>query len=134
MGQSVVLISHLRVKPGKLDELRKLTEAVTGKLRDDKPGTVAFACYLNDDGTRLTIVHVFPDADAMDRHFVGSDERGRVAYELAEPAGWEIYGAASATALDTMRRAAADADVPLIVDSEYVAGFLRLRPPAPVAR
>ena len=92
MSEPVVFISHFMVKEGKLADLRHLAAEVQRQLHDDKPRTVAYLLYLNDEGTEMTIVHTFPDADSMDLHFVGSDERSAAAFELLEPRGWEIYG------------------------------------------
>ena len=75
MSAPVVFISHFAVKEGKLDDLRRLSAEVETQLRADKPGTVAYLMYLDEEGTRFTVAHCFPDADAMDRHFEGSDER-----------------------------------------------------------
>jgi len=70
---------------------------------------------------------VFADAESMDIHFQGSDERGRAAYEYVDPAGWEFYGRPSQQALETMRQAATSAGVTLSVEPDYLGGFLRLR-------
>lgn len=51
-----------------------------------------FLAYVSEDGTRVTIVHVFADADSMDLHVEGAEERTRTAYEFVEPRGFEIYG------------------------------------------
>jgi hypothetical protein len=41
-------------------------------IERDKPGTVAFLPYTDDE---LSIVHVFPDAAAIDDHLEGVNER-----------------------------------------------------------
>jgi quinol monooxygenase YgiN len=125
MSDPVVFVSHFAVKEGKIDELRRLADEFGTALRSDKPATAAYLMYLDDEGTRLTIVHTFPDADAMDLHFLGADERSAAAYELIEPRGWEIYGSPNDQSLDTMRREAAAAGVPLTVLPAYLSGFLR---------
>ena len=48
--------------------------------------------YLGEDGSRFTVAHRFSDADAMDRHFEGSDERTAAAFEVMTPLGWEAPG------------------------------------------
>jgi hypothetical protein len=73
-----------------------------------------------------SVAHVFPDAEAADLHFEGADERARAAYENLEPAGLEVYGRMSPHAAEAMRRMAASAGVPLTVQTETLAGFLRL--------
>jgi hypothetical protein len=64
----------------------------------------------------------------MDLHFEGSDERTAAVYEYVEPDGFEIYGRSSDQALETMQQAAAGSGVSLVVQSEFLGGFLRLPP------
>jgi len=121
----IAFVSHFRVKEGALDAVREMGRVVTERIRAQKPGTAAMAAYLSDDGTRLSIVHVFPDASAMDAHFEGADERATAAYEHIVPEGWEIYGPATATAVEQVRREAAAVGVTLSLAPEFLGGFLR---------
>jgi hypothetical protein len=71
---------------------------------------------------------VFADAESMDVHFEGAEERSAAAYEYLDPASWEIYGKPSKAVIEVMRHTAASAGVTLSVQPEYLAGFLRLTP------
>ena len=126
MSEPIVFISRFAVREGALEGLRRFAEEGEARLREDKPRTVAFLMYLDDEEREMTIVHTFPDADAMDLHFEGSDERSAAAYEFLEPRGFEIYGTPSDAALETMRQAAA-AGLPLTVQTRLLRGFLRLQ-------
>ena len=128
MSEPVVFLSHFKVKEGKIDELKRLAGAVERSLREGKPRTAAWLIYLDEDGTKVTFVHCFPDADSMDLHFEGSDERTAAVYEFVEPDGFEIYGRPSEQALETMRQAAEGSGVSLTVRSEHLGGFVRLSP------
>jgi hypothetical protein len=125
MTEPVVFVSRFRVKEGKLDGLKKEFRGVMQMLEAEKPRTTAQLAYLDDTGTKLSIVHVFADADTMDSHFEGAEERSKAAYEFMDPAGWEIYGTPSDAALQMMRQAATSAGVALTVQPEYLSGFLR---------
>lgn len=125
-SQPIIFISHFAVKAGALDRLKHLGRDVAGRLEADKPQTLLYLEYLNDEGTRMTFVHVFADAHAMDLHFEGAQERSMAAFELMDPAGWEIYGEPSVAALSAIRQAATSAGVPLILERQHLAGFARL--------
>jgi hypothetical protein len=124
--EPIVFTSHFRVKPGKAGDYRQLQHEIADQMQADKPRTLAFLPYLSEDGSRLTIVHVFGDAESMDLHFQGSDERSKAAYEFLQPDGWEICGGPSREVIDSMRQAATAAQVTLQLRPEYVAGFVRL--------
>ena len=128
MPEPVVFLSHFKVREGKLDELKRLVGEVERSLREDKPRTAAWLVYLDEDGTKVSFVHCFPDADSMDLHFEGSDERTAAVYEFVEPAGFEIYGRPSEQALQTMREAATGSGVSLRVQPGSLGGFLRMEP------
>jgi len=123
----IVFISHLRVKPGKLAEVRALNSRMVEQIDTDKPRTAAFLPYLSEDGTMMTVVHVFADAEAMDLHFAGADDRSDLAYELLEQDGWEIYGDPSAAALATLAAGAKATGAKLALSRQSLGGFLRQR-------
>jgi hypothetical protein len=126
MSEPVVFISHFGIKEGKLDDLRRHSAEVMEQLRAGKPRTVVFLAYLDEQGTEISFLHTFPDAESMDLHFEGVDERVAAAYEYLEPRGWEIYGRPNEGALEMMRQSAAAAGVTLTVLPDHLGGFLRL--------
>jgi hypothetical protein len=128
MSEPVMFISHFRIKEGQLDAYLRLQREMTPRLEAEKPRTLAFLIFLSEDGTRMSAIHVFADAESMDLHFEGADERSKTAYEVVVPEGWEVYGRPSNTALETLRQAATSSGVTLTVDPQYAAGFLRLAP------
>jgi hypothetical protein len=124
-GQPIVFISHFAVKPGHADALRELWSGLIAELEVSKPATTAQVGYLNGDGSRLSIVHVFPDTAALAAHFLGAGERSRAAYEHIVPAGWEVYGSPDAANLAGLREEAVAAGVSLTVEPEVLGGFVR---------
>ena len=124
MSAPVVFISHFRVTD--VEAYIRMANVGARMIEAEKPRTAGFLHYLDREAGRVTIVHVFADADAMDLHFVGAEQRTSKAMTVMEPESWEILGPASENALATMRREAAAAGVPLTVQPEHPAGFLRL--------
>lgn len=122
----VAFISHFRIKAGKLDAARSAFAAVATQLGASRPRTAAYLAFLDEEGARLSILHVFPDAEAMDLHAEGAGERSKAAYELFEPAGWEIYGTPSAAALKMIEDQAAKWGVTVKIEPEALGGFIRL--------
>ena len=124
MSAPIVFISHFRVTD--LPAYERMAPEVVRRLQAEKPQTAAFLHYLDREDSRLTIFHLFADAEAMDRHFEGAEARAEQAWQVMERVGWEIYGPASDQALTTMRRHAESAGVPLAAHAEYISGFMRL--------
>jgi quinol monooxygenase YgiN len=125
MPGPIVFISHNRVKPGRIAELRQLSRVVFADMEAAKPATAVFVGFVDDDEREVTFIHVFADADGFERHVQGSDERSAAAYELIEPRSVEIYGDAGETVL-AMFRQMAEAGVALTVQPDLLGGFLRI--------
>jgi quinol monooxygenase YgiN len=103
MSEPIVFISHFRVKEGRLDSLKAQIQQVTELIQANKPGTVVFLQYLNAEGTELSIIHVFPDAESLDRHSGGVAERAKAALENISPTRREVYGLPSDQAMAILR-------------------------------
>lgn len=127
MTGPVVFVSHFRVKEGMLEGFKEYTQEGSQMLEAEKPRTGVFLPFLNEEGTELSIVHVFADADAMDAHVEGAGERAQRAYEFVEPTGWEIYGQPSEAVSEMMLRGAEAAGVSITFQPVSVAGFVRFR-------
>jgi quinol monooxygenase YgiN len=103
VSEPIVFISHFKVKEGKLDSLKQLHQRVVEQIKADKPGTLVFLHYLNEEGTEYSVIHVFPDADSFDRHGEGAAERAKNAFEFIELTRREIYGVPSEHGLAVLR-------------------------------
>ena len=126
MSEPIVFISHQRIREGKLDAYKQLFREYIGIIKADKPGTVAHLGYINEDGSQVTMVHVFPDAEAMDLHFQGVDERAKKAFEFIEIIRYEIYGRPSDMVLEMMQQFAGS-NIVLDLNLEHMGGYLRLK-------
>jgi quinol monooxygenase YgiN len=120
----IVFISHNRVKDGKMDGFRRFFEEGARAIDEEKPGTVVFLAYAGKDAQTVDIVHVFPDADAMDRHMEGVAERVGASDEFIEGTGVEIYGSPSPPVIEMMQ-AFATPQAPLSLRPDLVGGYLR---------
>ena len=65
MSGPIVCISHNAVKDGKLEGFREAFGEVADALEAEKPGTIVYLAFADEDGSRVSVVHVFPDAGAM---------------------------------------------------------------------
>ena len=126
MSEPIVFISHNRVKEGKLDGFKQHYRQGAELMEANKPGTVAFLAYLNEDGTEVSIVHVFPDADAMELHMQGVGDRAKGAYEFLESVSLEVYGRPTDAILEMMKQIAGSG-VTLSVNPQRVGGYIRLK-------
>lgn len=125
MGEPIVFVSHLKVKEGKLEALKEFSREGIKDLEADKPRTVVQLFYLDEDGTEMSVVHIFPDAEAFELHMEGVEERVAAAYEFVESRAVEIYGTPSDRVLESMRQVSTPG-FSLTHYPEHLGGYLRL--------
>jgi hypothetical protein len=125
MSEPIVFITHHRVKDGKFEALQEYNLGAFQHVHDEKPATLALLGYAGEDGSEVSFVHVFPDAEVMDLHFQGADERANKASEFIQPMRMEIYGVPNDGVLDWMNQIA-ESGVSVNINPIMLGGFLRL--------
>jgi hypothetical protein len=126
MTNPIVFISNQKIKDGKLEGYKQYYQQVSEMTEAKKPGTVAHLGYLNEDGSEVSIIHIFPDAESMELHMKGVDELAKKAYEFIEIVSFEIYGKPDDTLLNMMMQIAGSG-VELILKPHTLGGYFRLR-------
>lgn len=101
----IVYVSHFRIKPGYADAWWKMVSEVIPVLKIAKPRTAFQHFYVDEEGTSVSIVHVFPDSEAVDLHMEGATSRSQSAMEYLEPLGFELYGEPTESFLAAMGEA-----------------------------
>ncbi len=124
MSEPIVFISRNKIKEGKIDEFRNHYRDSIPPIMAGKPGTLAQLAYENDDSTEVTIVRLFPNADALDHQIQGADERSKKTYEYIEPIGIEIFGIPNPATLEMMKKIAGSGIV-VRISPIYSGGFIR---------
>jgi hypothetical protein len=124
MTEPIVFISRNRIKEGKIDEFRKHYQSSIAPIFDSKPDTSAQLAYENEEATEVTIVRLFPSADALDFQIQGADERSKKTYEFIEPIGFEIFGTPNRATIEKMKKIAGTG-VFVSIYPNYRGGFIR---------
>jgi len=106
MSEPIVFVSRNRIKEGKAHEFREHYQASVPPILKGKTGTLAQLAYENEEATEVTIIRMFPNADALDLQIQGADERSKKAYTFIEPIGVEIFGIPNAATLGMIKKIA----------------------------
>ncbi len=124
MTEPIVFISRNRIKEGKAAEFRQHYRNSIAPIFDGKPGTSAQLAYEQEETGEVTIVRIFPNAQALDQQIQGADERSKKTYELIEPVSIEIYGLPSPEIIEKMKKIAGSG-VTVSLHRNYLGGFIR---------
>lgn len=124
MPEPIVFVSRNRIKEGMAGDFRTHYRKSISPILADKPGTLAQLAYENEETTEVTVVRVFPNADALDLQLQGADDRSKRTYEFIEPVGIEIFGRPNPATLTIMKKIAGSG-VAVRICPHYVGGFIR---------
>ena len=94
-------------------------------MEANKPQTAAHIAYISEDGTEASVVHIFPDIEAMEKHMQNLGDVGAKAFTLMEIVGFDVYGTPSKMVLDSMLRMIPGAKVTMKTQS--AGGYIRLK-------
>lgn len=126
MTDPIVFISRNRVKAGMLEDFQKHYGNSVSLTEAAKPGTLVQLAYVSEEAAEVTIVRLFPSAEAMDRQLQGADERSKAAYKFIEPTSIEIYGRPSSFSMEMMKKVAGSG-ISVSINPEFIGGFTRLK-------
>ena len=124
MPEPIVFISRNRIKAGKTDEFRKHYRDSVPVTMAGKPGTFAQLAYENEEASEVTVVRLFPSADALDQQIQGADERSKKTYEFIEPTSIEIFGIPNPATVEMMKKIAGSGII-VRINPNYMGGFIR---------
>ena len=124
MTVPLIHIFSASVKEGKLEGLKEYAEEHIAFTEAKAPKLLAFHYYLSEDGRRVSVVQVHPDADHMDlfmREVVA--EHGAKAYEFLEhDERSDAFGALNEATQAAIRQYGVD----LRLRPYHLGGFTRL--------
>ena len=68
MSPPIVYVDTSEVRAGQLGKLRLAMEDLARFVEANEPRLLSYTVYFNDEGTRMTVIHVDPDSAALEFH------------------------------------------------------------------
>jgi quinol monooxygenase YgiN len=127
MSDAIVYVDTSDVREGALEELQAGMKELVDFVEANEPRIISYNVYFNEEGTRMTVMHVHPDAESVEYHMEVAGPFFRRFVELVTLTSTHIYGRPSENLLKQ-----ADEKVRLlghgVVDVQALhAGFTRFR-------
>jgi quinol monooxygenase YgiN len=91
MPEPIIFIAHQKIKQGKTEQYKEYYQEVAEWIEANKPQTAAHIAYVSEDGTEASIIHIFPDAEAMENHMQNLGDLGKKAFTVMEIAGSVLW-------------------------------------------
>jgi quinol monooxygenase YgiN len=103
MADTIVYVDTSIVREGALEELRESIKELVDFVDANEPRILAYNVYFSDDGTRMTIVHMHPDAASLEYHLEVAGPVFRRYVELVRLSSIQFYGEPSEKVLQQSR-------------------------------
>ena len=68
MSEPIVYIDTSEIQRGKLEALKSAMSELVKFVETSEPSLIAYNAYLNEEGTRMTVVHVHRDSASLEFH------------------------------------------------------------------
>jgi hypothetical protein len=120
-----VYIDTSDLHEGALEELKAGMQELSDFVDANEPQLIAYNVYFSDDGTRMTVVHVHPDAASLEYHLEVAGPFFRRFAEFVTLSSTHIYGEPSEKALKQSHEKARLLGRDAVVAHALHAGFTR---------
>jgi quinol monooxygenase YgiN len=101
MSGPFIYVGTTTIKPGKLEEARKNLAELVDFVETNEPRMIAFHAFLDEEGSKLTIVQVHPDSASMEFHMQVNAKHFATAFDFLEAVVSDQYYGAISNALAT---------------------------------
>lgn len=130
MLDAIVYVDTAEVREGALEELKEGMKELVAFAQANEPRLLAYNVYFNDDGTRMTVVHVHPDSASLEHHMEVAGPFFRRFVELVTLSSINVYGEASEGLLAQLQEKAHLLGRGAVEIDALHAGFTRFAAPA----
>lgn len=125
MSDAIVYVDTADVRDGALEELKAALKELVDFIDANEPRLIAYNAYLNDDGTRLTVVQVHPDSASLEYHMEVAGPVFRRFVDLVTLSSIHVYGEPSENVLKQLHDKARLLGGDAVDVDRLLAGFTR---------
>lgn len=127
MTAPILYIDRSRIKPGRLNEVKRKTAELTEFIEERESQLLFYGFSIDEDSHRMTVLAVHPDAEFVELHMDVGGEAFREFADLLEMEAIEVYGEPSDRVLEQLESKARDLGGPgSVTIGALHTGFSRL--------
>ena len=125
MSDSIIIIDTSEVREGKLGDLKKAMSGLAAFVDTNEPRIIAYTMYLNQNGTRLTVIQVHPDSASAVNHMKLAASAFSGFVDLIRMSGIDVYGNPGHKLVGLLQRKARMLGSGVVMVHDLQAGFVR---------
>ena len=126
MSEPVISIDSSLIRDGRLDELKSAVADLVEFVRANEPRPIVYEVYVDQTGSRMTVVQVHPDSASMEHHMTVAGPAFAGFAELITLSTMDVYGTPSEGLLELLGRKVQMLGDATVVVHDLQAGFARI--------
>jgi hypothetical protein len=126
MSQPIVYVDTSEVRLGRLEELKAAMNDLARFVQANEPQLFAYNVYFNDDGTRMSVLHINPDSASLELHMKVAGPRFPPIGEFIRLLSIDVYGRPDDRLVDGLRQKAEMLGSGTVRVHDFHAGFARM--------
>jgi hypothetical protein len=129
MTQPIVYVDTSEVRVGQLNNLKSAMADLVHFVEMNEPRLLAYSVYFNDDGSRMSVLHVNPDSAALKMHMRVAGPKFPPIAEFIRMLAIDLYGRPDAALVEQLQQKAQMLGTGTVRVHDLMAGFARLPEP-----
>ena len=125
MSEPIVYIDTSEIREGALEKLKRAMNELVKFVEANEPRLIAYNVYIEEDGTRMTVVHVHRDSASLEFHMKVAAPAFPKFAQFVELLTIDIYGKLSDHLLEQVRQKARMLGNGAVLVHESYVGFAR---------
>lgn len=125
MTGPLIYLGTYPIKPGQVDVARKRIAELVDFVETNEPHMIAFHCFLDEEGSKLTVIQVHPDSASMEFHLQVNIKHFATAFEFLDASFKEQFYGTISHALGTELAKWHDPQAEITKMPVHEAGFTR---------
>ena len=126
MSEPIISLDTSLIREGRLDELKRAVAELVEFVRSNEPRPIAYEVYVDEAGSRMTVVQVHPDSASMEYHMTVAGPAFAGFAELVTLSTLDVYGKPSEELLELLRRKVQMLGDATVIVHDLQAGFARI--------
>ena len=126
MSSPIVYVDTSQIRPGRLAELQAAMRELAAFVEANEPRLIAYHVYFDEAGTRMTVLHIDPDPEALAFHMRTAGPKFPPIGEFIDLLSIDVYGEVSDALAEQLRHKAELLGRGVVRMHQLHSGFTRL--------
>jgi quinol monooxygenase YgiN len=106
MSEPIVYVDSSKIRDGKLEELKSAMNELVEFVEANESQLIAYNVYFNEDGGRMTVIHVHPSSESLEFHMRVAGHLFPKFAEFIKLLTIDVYGKPTDRLVEQMRQKA----------------------------